>query len=305
MTSKNKTTCNHLDHKSTDCGKPTWRLWITMLLNFIITAVEIIGGLISGSLALISDAVHNLSDGIALIISYGAIQLGERPRTVKYTFGLKRAEILAAIINAGMLIIISFFLIKSSIQRLSHPEPVVGGIMLLVAVVGLVANIAGTMLLRKISADNLNLRAAYFHLFSDAISSLAVIIGAIFIMLLEIKWIDPILTILISIYIFREAWSIIMESVDVIMMASPKDYDVTALVDDLETIPEIQNMHHVHVWRLSDTDTHLEAHVQVEDMYLSQTVEIQNKIERALAGYSIHHVTLQFECGGCNSQNHV
>jgi cobalt-zinc-cadmium efflux system protein len=278
-------------------------LLITLLLNFTITVVEVIGGMVSGSLALLSDAAHNLSDGLAIIISYAAIQLGKKPRTAKYTFGLKRAEILAAILNASTLIIICFFLMKSSITRLSHPEPVSGGIMLLVAMAGLVANVAGTLLLHQITANNLNLRAAYFHLFSDAVSSVAVILGAVFILFFKIAWIDPLLTLLISLYILKETWSIVLESVDVIMMAAPKEIDVPELVKQLTAIAEVKSIHHVHVWKLNDADTHLEAHVEVRDMALSKTAEIQEKINAELAIRSINHVTLQFECGRCHDKN--
>ena len=141
-------------------------LLITMLLNFLITVIEVVGGIVSGSLSLLSDAMHNFSDGIAIIVSYIAIRLSKKPRTLKYTFGLKRAEILAAIINASTLIIISFFLIKEAIGRFSNPSPITGKLMLGVAVVGLMANVVGTMLLKKGSSDNLNIRSRqpYCHI---------------------------------------------------------------------------------------------------------------------------------------------
>ncbi len=280
-------------------------LLITILLNFTITTVEIIGGLISGSLALLSDALHNFADAIAIVISYAALQLSKRPRTEKYTFGLKRAEILAAIINAVTLVVICFFLIKASFERLSRPTPITADIMLVVAVIGLLANVIGAVLVHKISSGNLNLRTAYFHLFSDAVSSLAVILGAVLIMTLQITWIDPVLTILISLYILKEAWSIVKEAVDVIMMASPKEIDITGLVQDLESLAEIKNVHHVHIWKLNDQETYLEAHIQVQDMALSQTAAIKKKIENKIAQYAIHHLTLQFESQGCDFQDHL
>lgn len=193
-------------------------LFITMALNFFITIAEIIGGFISGSLSLISDALHNFSDGIAIIITYIAMRLSKRPKTSKYTFGLKRAEILAAIINASTLIIISFFLIKEAIDRFYNPSPITGSLMLIVASLGLLANVAGTLLLKKGSEGNLNIRAAYFHLLSDAVSSLAVIIGALLIIFYKIYWIDPLLTVLISLYILKETYEIVKESVEILMM---------------------------------------------------------------------------------------
>jgi cobalt-zinc-cadmium efflux system protein len=223
-------------------GRIERNLFVTMLLNFLITVVEIIGGIVSGSLSLLSDATHNFSDGIAMIVSYIAIRLSKRPRTLKYTFGLKRAELLAAIINASTLIIISFFLIREAVKRFSNPTPIAGNLMLAVALVGLIADVVGTILLRKGSTENINIRAAYFHQLSDAISSFAVIIGAVFIMVFNIAWIDPVLTILISFYILKETYGIVKEAVDVIMMSSPSEINMKELQQAVESIPGVRNI---------------------------------------------------------------
>ncbi len=296
---------NH--HTQTESGNLlTKNLLITMLLNFLVTVIEVVGGIVSGSLSLLSDAMHNFSDGIAIIVSYIAIRLSKRPRTLRYTFGLKRAEILAAIINASTLIIISFFLIKEAIGRFSNPTPITGNLMLVVAVVGLVANVAGTMLLKRGSKDNINIRAAYFHLLSDAVSSLAVIIGAVFIMILDITWIDPALTILISLYILKETYEIVKESVDVIMMSTPPDIDINVVQQTVEAIPGVMNIHHVHLWKMNDTETHFEAHIDVDDLPVSRTASIRAEIERCLHDkYDINHTTLQFECDSCRTKGLV
>ncbi|MFA6978627.1 MAG: cation diffusion facilitator family transporter [Ignavibacteriaceae bacterium] len=281
-------------------------LFITMALNFFITVAEVIGGLISGSLSLISDALHNFSDGIAIIITYIAMRLSKKPRTFKYTFGLKRAEIIAAIINASTLIIISFFLIKEAILRFYTPSPIAGSLMLIVASLGLIANIAGTLLLKKGSQNNLNIRAAYFHLLSDAVSSVAVILGALCIIYFKIYWIDPVLTILISIYILKMTYEIVKESLNVIMMSSPAGINLDELKILVERIPGIINIHHVHLWKLNDNDTHFEAHIEVEDMAVSKTIDIQKLIELELHDrYEINHTTLQFECDKCETKKLV
>lgn len=291
-----------ISHNNTK-GTSEKNLFITMALNFFITIAEAIGGFISGSLSLISDALHNFSDGIAIIITYIAIRLSKKPRTLKYTFGLKRAEILAAIINASTLIIISFFLIKEAIGRFYNPSPITGSLMLIVASLGLIANIIGTLLLKRGSEANINIRAAYFHLLSDAVSSLAVIIGAVFIIIFKIYWIDPLLTILISVYILKEAYEIVKESIDVIMMSSPDGIDLDELKHLVEEIPFVKNIHHVHLWKLNDNDTHFEAHIEVENISVSQTSEIQRKIEQSLHDkYEINHTTMQFECDKCESK---
>jgi len=281
-------------------------LFITMALNFSITIAEVIGGFLSGSLSLISDALHNFSDGIAIIITYIAMRLSKKPRTFKYTFGLKRAEIIAAIINASTLIIISFFLIKEAVERFYNPSPITGSLMLIVAALGLVANVIGTLLLKKGSEGNLNIRAAYFHLLSDAISSLAVIIGAVFIIFYKIYWIDPLVTILISIYILKETYELVKEALDVIMMSSPAGINLDDLKILVEKIPGVINIHHVHLWKLNDNDTHFEAHIEVEDMVVSKTIDIQKLIEQELhERYEINHTTLQFECDKCDTKKLV
>jgi cobalt-zinc-cadmium efflux system protein len=281
-------------------------LVVTILLNFAITVVEIIGGIVSGSLSLLSDALHNFSDGIAIIISYIAIRLSKRPRTLKYTFGLKRAEVLAAIINASALIIICFFLIKEAIDRFVNPTPITGKLMLAFAAVGLLANIAGTMLLRRGSDENTNIRAAYIHLLSDAVSSLALIIGAAFIMMFKITWVDPVLTILISIYILKETYEIFKTSIDVIMMSSPGEIDMKELQQAVETIPGVRNIHHVHIWKMNDSEIHFEAHIEVDDVPVSRTVDIRGEIERRLLErHDITHTTLQFECDTCRTKEMV
>jgi len=276
-------------------------LFIIMSLNIIIAIAEVIGGFVSGSLSLISDSLHNFSDGIAIVITYIAIRLSKKPRSYKYTFGLKRAEILAAIINASTLIIISFFLIREAIDRFTHPSPVIGSLMLFVASLGLIANTIGTLLLKRGSNDNINIRAAYFHLLSDAVSSLAVIIGALFIIFYKIYWIDPLLTILISLYILHGTYEIVKESLNVIMMSSPPGIDLIELQKVVEEIKGVINMHHVHLWKLNDYDTHFEAHIEVDNISVCETTEIQKEIEHMLFyKFEINHTTLQFECNKCD-----
>lgn len=281
-------------------------LFITIALNFLITIVQIAGGIVSGSLALLSDALHNLSDGVALVIAYIAMRLSKRPKSFKYTFGMKRAEVLAAIFNASSLIIISFFLIKEAIERFSNPEPIKGTLMLIVASVGLAANFAGIMLLKAGSKDNINIRSAYFHLLSDTISSVAVIIGAVFIIFFQIYWIDPVLTILISLYILNETFKIVKEAVDMVMMSSPADIDISEIKKLLEALPLVQNIHHVHIWRLNEKETHFEAHIEVDDMTVAESTEMQKEIEHLLHDkFEINHTTLQFECNKCDNKSMI
>jgi len=293
---------DHHSHKNTS----TIRLFVTMLLNFLITIAEVIGGIYSGSLSLISDALHNFSDGIAIIISYIAIRLNEQPRNEKYTFGLKRAEILAAIINSGILIAICIYLFREAYNRFTHPETISGGIMISVAGIGLTANIIGTLLLHKGAHNNINIRSAYLHLLSDAFSSVGVIIGGVAIYFFRIYWIDPLLTVLISLYVLLQSFKIVKEAMNILLMSTPVQISMDRIREELESIPEVKNIHHVHIWRLSEHDIHFEAHVDVDDITVSESSGISSLIEdKLLKNFKINHVTLQFECDRCESKSLV
>jgi cobalt-zinc-cadmium efflux system protein len=291
---------SHSHHHHHGINSTTSRLFITMALNFIITIVQIAGGIFSNSLALISDALHNFSDGISIIISYFAIRLKKRDNSHRHTFGLKRAEILAAVINASVLIVIYSFLLYEAITRFLKPAEVEPISMSIVAAVGLLANIVGTVLLKRDSKDSLNIRSSYMHLLSDSISSVAVILGAAAIWIWKISWIDPLLTLLIGIYIVKESYSILGEAVHVLMEGTPPQIDLEKLQAVVEEIKEVEDLHHVHVWMVGENDVHLEAHVNIKDMKISESEELRDRIENILEQkFNIHHVTLQFECNQC------
>lgn len=276
------------------------RLIITVLLNLLITVVEVIGGIISGSLALISDALHNFSDAISVIISYIAIRLKERDSSSKHTFGLKRAEILAAVINSSVLVIISIYLFYEAILRFQNPEPIKGILMTVVASIGLAANIAGTLLLKRDAKKSMNIRSSYFHLLSDAISSVAVIIGGLAITFWNMYWLDPLLTILIAVYITRVSFKILSNAIHVLMEGAPPDISITEIQSEVEKLEKVENIHHVHIWTVGENDVHLEAHIDVADMMISKSNLLGEQIEALLkAKFGINHITLQFECEQC------
>jgi cobalt-zinc-cadmium efflux system protein len=297
---------HHHSHSDIDPDTSSTRLFITMVLNFLITIVEVIGGLLSGSLSLLSDALHNFSDGISIIISYIAIRLGKQPKSAKYTFGLKRAEILAAVINAGTLIVICFYLFKEAYERFTEPQAIAGGMMIIVASIGLMANVIGTLLLKKGSRNNINIRSAYLHLLGDAFSSVAVIIGGITIYFFQIYWVDPLLTVLISLYILKKSIEIVKETINVLMMGTPESISLENIQKEIEDIDGINNIHHVHIWRLNERNIHFEAHIDVEDMPVSQTTGLSAIIEEKLKhNYGITHITLQFESDKCETKRLV
>ena len=276
------------------------RLLITVLLNLFITVTEVIGGIISGSLALISDALHNFSDAISVIISYIAIRLKEKDSSSKHTFGFKRAEILAAVINSSVLVIISIYLFYEAILRFQNPEPIKGILMTVVASIGLAANIAGTLLLKRDAKTSMNIRSSYFHLLSDAISSVAVIIGGLAITFWNMYWLDPLLTILIAVYITRVSFKILSNAIHVLMEGAPPDISIREIQTEVEKLEKVENIHHVHIWTVGERDVHLEAHIDVADMMISKSNLLGEQIEALLkTKFGINHITLQFECEQC------
>ncbi|MDZ7672465.1 MAG: cation diffusion facilitator family transporter [Halanaerobiales bacterium] len=276
-------------------------LVITIALNFIITIVEVIGGVLSGSLSLISDALHNFSDGISVVISYFALRMAKKENTTKMTFGYKRAEIIAALFNAAVLVIISVFLFKEAYLRLVNPEPIKGLTMILVALVGLTANTISVFLLKKGAKDSVNIKSAYIHLLSDAFSSIGVVIGGLMIYFYDVYWIDPLLTIIIGVYIMIESIKIIIDTVKILMEAVPDDIDVQEIKDEVTNLNYISDIHHLHFWQVSDNDLHLECHINLnQDLKLTKTKEIREEVIDILNNkFGINHVTMQLEYDCC------
>jgi len=279
------------------------KLLFSVLLNAIITLSEFIGGILSNSLALISDAVHNLSDTMAIIISYIALIIGKKDSTAKNTFGFKRIEILSALFNAVVLIAISIYLFYEAYHRFINPEPIKGKLMFIVATIGFFCNIISVFLLHKDSSHNLNVRAAYMHLIGDTLSSVGVIVGSILIYFWDITWIDPALTIVIGIVIIRATWSIVKETVEILMQASPQNLDLDKIKMELEIHPEIKNIHHIHAWSLSDNITHFQCHVDLcENKTIKDTDKIRLELEDILhKKFEINHITIQMEFNSCDS----
>jgi len=272
--------------------------WVTVL-NATITIAEIIGGILSGSLALLSDAVHNLSDTVAIALSYYANRIAQKPHDEKRTYGYKRAEILSAFVNATVLLALSTVLIVEAIKRWQSPESIDGTLMIIVASIGLVANFVSVFLLEKDSHENLNIKSSYLHLISDTVSSIGVLVGGIVIQLWGIVWIDPLITMLISLYIIRETWQVIRKTVEILMQSSaPLDYE--AIKTDIEKIAKVKNIHHVHSWMTNEKTIYFEAHIDMEDLRLSEVETIYDKIEHLLMeNYGVSHVTLQAEVDKC------
>lgn len=292
-----------MEHQHEHTGR---NLALTVFLNGIITVGQFVGGVISGSLALISDALHNLSDVISVVLAWLAHRIGMRPQTQQSTFGYKRAEILAAFINAITLIAVSVYLVVEAGKRFLHPREVDFHWMLGLGILGIVANGLSVLILHSNKEENLNIRAAYLHLIGDALTSVAVVVGAVCIWLFQVYWIDPLVTVLISVYIFVHTFEILKESVGILMQFSPPEINQKDVVLVLQEVNEINSVHHIHLWQLSDHQIHFEAHVVLKnDLRVAETNTVSLKAKELLKNrFGITHTTFQYEFNSCDDQVH-
>lgn len=278
------------------------RLLFSIGLNLLITVAEVVGGLLSGSLALLSDALHNLSDTASLAISYATRRIGRREANPRKTFGYKRAEILGAFVNLLTLVLIALFLIKEAVERFLDPQPVDGPVMLAVAVVGLLANVATAVLLYRDSRESLNIRSAFLHIVSDGISSVGVVIGGLLIIYFDFYLVDPILTLAISLYLLYHSYHMLREATDILMEGTPADVDLGDIVRDVRRIEHVRGIHHLHVWQLGERQRALEAHIVIDKTDLERMEVVKRAIKHRLADvYHITHSTLEFEFDPCTS----
>lgn len=296
------------DHKHDHGNLKGRNLGIAILLNVGITVAQVVGGFISGSLALLSDALHNFSDVLALVISWFASKLAGRKQTARQTFGYKRAEILAALINAVSLIVIAFFLLKEAVERLGEPREIQSGLIMILGGLSIVLNGASVLLVVKDAKNNINMRSAYLHLLSDMVSSIAVVLGGFVMYMWKVSWVDSVLSIAIALYLVYSSWGLIVESIRIIMQFAPIHINLEEVQQKVKSVKEIKNIHHVHVWQLDDKQINFEAHVSFkEDMPLSEVNKVLYELERILHDdFEINHVTLQPEINGyCQDESLV
>jgi cobalt-zinc-cadmium efflux system protein len=273
------------------------KLLLSILLNIGITVAQVIGGLISGSLSLLSDALHNFSDVLSLIVSYIADRYSKKDASVTKTFGYKRAEIIAAFVNSATLIIVAVYLIYEAILRFMDPHTIESGLVIWLAILGIVFNGFSVLLLFKDSKSNMNMRSAYLHLLTDMAASVAVLVGGLLMKYFEWFWVDSLLTLLIALYLIVMGYGLLKSSFKVLMLFTPDDLSLEVIHDAVCKIPEVKNIHHMHIWQLNEQETHLEAHVDFhKDVTLSQFDAVLTKIEEVLFhDFGINHVTIQPE----------
>jgi cobalt-zinc-cadmium efflux system protein len=271
-------------------------LFITILLNVAITVAQVIGGLLSGSMALLSDAAHNFSDVLTLIISFAAEKMSGRERTSRQTYGYQRAGIFAAFINTASLLIIGTILVWQSVYRIIHPQPIAGLIVIYLAAAGMLLNGLSALLIKKGAEGSMNMRSAYLHLFSDTMTSIAVLAGGFAIKFLGWYWIDAVLSIGIAIYLVYSSWGIFYEAIRIFMQFTPSQINIEEIAQKVTLLDGVKNIHHVHVWQLDDHEMMLEAHIDLDaDYTISQFEDILERVAKILEIYSIHHFNIQPE----------
>ncbi len=286
---------SHAGHNHTH-GMAKQTLRLAFFLTLLILVAELAGGIISHSLALLSDAGHVFTDIFALGVAWFATVQAERPANANKTFGYHRVGILAALINAFTLIMIAVWIIFEAVQRFQHPEPVQPLVMFLSAAVGIAVNLYIGFCLQK-EEGNLNVRAAALHVFGDVGASVGVIVAGLVILLTGWMPIDPLLSVGIAVLIAFGAWSILRETADILLESTPKDINLSALVDDMKQVPEVRNVHDLHVWSITSGMYALSAHVQTNNLPLNECAPVLRQLEVMLHNrYRIGHSTLQFEC---------
>jgi cobalt-zinc-cadmium efflux system protein len=262
---------------------------------------EVVGGVLSNSLALLSDAGHMLTDNLALLLSFFAMKFAAMPATERRTFGFYRLEILAALINGIILVVISLYIIYQAYLRMINPQHVEGVLMLIVAAIGLVANIIGAVVLMKHSHSNINIRGAYLHIIGDALSSLGVVIGGIIILYTGWYLIDPILSILISLVIIYGAWALVKESVSILLESVPAHIDIEMVAAEIGKIRGVREAYHIHVWTITSGVHAMSAHILIDDQLVSRSRDLIDDIRSLLADkFKILHSTIQLECERCD-----
>jgi len=292
---------SHNHHHSDLKGR---NLIISILLNMVITVAQVIGGLISGSLSLLSDALHNFSDVLSLIVSYIANLLAKKPSSTNKTFGYKRAEIIAAFVNASTLMIVAVILIIEALERFQNPKEVESNLVIWLSILGIAANGFSVLLLKKDADSNMNMKSAYLHLLTDMMASVAVLIGGLLMKFYQMYWVDPALTLAIALYLIYMGYDLLKQSTRVLMLFTPGTIKVQEIVAAIGKIEPIKNVHHVHIWQLNEDEVHLEAHIDFnKDIRLSEFDAILEKIEEEVYhNHGINHVNIQPEFGKCDSK---
>ena len=281
-------------HKHEVKGK---NLVYSILLNVLITIAQLVGGIISGSLSLISDALHNFSDVLSLGFSLFANKLSRKKASINQTFGYKRAELIAAFVNAITLVVVALILTYGAIERLFNQHPIQSGLVIWLAILGIAVNGFSVLLLQKDAKHNLNMKSAYLHLLTDMMASIAVLIGGLLMKFYGWYWVDSLMTILIAVYLIIVGVDLIKKATKMLMLFTPEFIDIKEIVREVHKVSGVNKLHHIHVWHLNDEELHLEAHLDCsEDIKMSEFNDLLDKVEIVLfEKFQINHINIQPE----------
>ncbi len=285
-------------HQVTATNAHRKRLIVVLVITFVVLIAEVVGGLIAGSLALLADAGHMLTDSTGLIMALIAAALAARAATVRRTFGLQRAEVLAALANALLLVGVAVWVLIMAVERLRNPAEIRSGLMLAVAVVGVLANLAGLLVLRPAQSTSLNMRGAYLEVFGDLVGSLAVIIAAVLILITGWTPFDAIASLAIVVLIIPRAWSLLREVVDVLLEATPHGVDLEEVREHIRRVRGVVDVHDLHAWTITSGVPVLSAHVIVDHSCISEgrSGEVLDRLGECLGGhFDVSHCTFQLE----------
>jgi len=284
--------------------KLTARMTISLLVTLAFVFVEVIAGLRANSLALLSDAAHNVTDVIALGLSWYALKISVQPANKGKTFGYHRAGILVALVNSSTLAVIAVGIIVEAVRRLSEPVVVDSSLLIGVGVVAFAVNAATAWLVHSGSKDDVNLQSAYLHLMGDVLSTIGAVAAGIVIRFTGLYWLDPLVSFLIGGLILWNAWGIVRETVNILLEGTPRDIDMEMMVGDMESVDGVHGVHDLHVWSITRSLRALSAHIVTDDISIRAGAAIQHNVsELVKQSYGIEHATLQLECAGCFSDD--
>ena len=272
------------------------RIIVAFVVNFLLTIVQIVAGALSGSVALIADALHNLNDALSIVVVLIARRVSRRQPDERRTFGYRRSKVVGGLINLVALVVVGLFLAYESIMRLFQPQEITGWLVIAAAGVALVVDGLTVFLFYSMREGNINLRAAFVHKLADALASVVVLLGGVAILLWNVYWLDPLLSLLIVAYILVQGYHMIPDAVRVVMESAPEGFDMNAMTASLKRIKGVQWVHHVHVWQLDEHYTAMEAHIVTASGDAEKLMNLRQKIKQHLAEeFDVTHATLELE----------
>lgn len=297
MADQHNHTHNHHHHNDVSLKK----LYFAAFILLVVAIAEVVGGIVSNSLALLSDAGHMLTDIFAIIIAIFAAIISRKEADDKSTYGYYRAEIIAAFINGIILALLTLWIMYEAVVRFFAPTPVNGVVMLAIGFIGLIANVLGAWLLHSSDEHDINTRAAFLHVLGDLFSSVAVVAGALAIMFFKWYWLDPVLSVIIAVVIMRASFMLIRQAVDILMEQVPHHVDMDKVKEDIMKVKGVNNVHHIHLWTIGSYRYSMSAHIDVDNIAICDGAVIIDEINHMLSHeYHIEHTTIQLECLSCS-----